>query len=194
MKSSSTFVAVQARLIAAFMVFSVLASQTAFAAGPQTAAPAPEPTLSTSQTITVPAGTVIPMTLLSQIKSKSTKVGDTVRAQVAFPITAGTQIAIPAGTYVEGTVTSLTARMKKTGQPDVQIHFTRLLYANGYVASLDAVNTQASNDIPGLGLPEVGSDAAGGSGFGAGRVLRRARRPARNRLCLHFRRLDRRRR
>ena len=170
MKSSSTFVAVQARLIAAFMVFSVLASQTAFAAGPQTAAPAPEPTLSTSQTITVPAGTVIPMTLLSQIKSKSTKVGDTVRAQVAFPITAGTQIAIHAGTYVEGTVTSLTARMKKTGQPDVQIHFTRLLYANGYVASLDAVNTQASNDIPGLGLPEVGSDAAGGSGFGAGRT------------------------
>jgi type IV secretion system protein VirB10 len=169
MKSSSTFVAVQARLIAAFMVFSVLASQTAFAAGPQAAAPVPEQT-SSSQTITVPAGTVIPMTLLSQIKSKSTKVGDTVRAQVAFPITAGTQIAIPAGTYVEGTVTSLTAQVKKTGQPDVQIHFTRLLYANGYTASLDALNTQASNRMPGSVLPAVASGAAGGNGFGAGRT------------------------
>jgi hypothetical protein len=168
MTSSSALVAAQLRLIAGFLVLSVVASQTAFAAGAQAAAQPPEQTIATSQTITVPAGTVIPMTLLSQIKSKSTKVGDTVRAQVAFPITAGTQIAIPAGTYVEGVVTSLTAQAKKTHQPDVEIHFTRLLYANGYVALLDAVNTQASNEIPGSALPAVASDAA--SGFGAGRT------------------------
>ena len=33
--------------------------------------------------------------------------------------------------------------------PDVEIHFTRLLYANGYTASLDAANTQAKNEAPG---------------------------------------------
>jgi len=37
------------------------------------------------------------MTLVSPIKSKSTKVGDAVRAVVAFPITVGGQVAIPAG-------------------------------------------------------------------------------------------------
>ena len=157
MKSISASVAVPLRLIAGFLVLSVSASQTAFAAGPQAPASVLDQTSSSSQTI-VPAATVIPLTLLSQIKSKSTKVGDTVRAQVAFPITVGTQMAIPAGTYVEGVVTSLTAQVKKTGQPDVQIHFTRLVYANGYVATLDAANTQASNVVPGPSLPEQLSD------------------------------------
>ena len=129
MKLGSAFALVQSQFIAGLLVLSVLASQTAFAAGPQVPAPAPSGT--PAQTITVPAGTVVPLTLVGQIKSKSTKVGDTVRAVVAFPITVGTQVAIPAGTYVEGVVTSLTAQAKTTHQPDVQIHFTRLLYANG---------------------------------------------------------------
>jgi hypothetical protein len=170
MKSISASVAVPFRLIAGFLVLSVSASQTAFAAGPQAPAPAPEQASSTSQTITVPTATVIPLTLVSQIKSKSTKVGDTVRAQVAFPITVGAQVAIPAETYVEGVVTSLTPQMKKTGQPNVEIHFTRLVYANGYVATLDAANTQASNQAPGSALPETLSEVAAPGGAGAGRT------------------------
>ena len=158
MKSKTACMAVQFRLIAGLLVATVFATQPAFA---RVQAAAPEQTTTTSQMITVPPGTVVPLTLLNPIKSKSTKVGDAVRAQVAFPITVGTQVAIPAGTYVEGVVTSLTARVKKTGQPDVQIHFTRLLYANGYTVSLDAVNTQASNEVPAL------DDAMG---FGAGRT------------------------
>jgi hypothetical protein len=158
MKSTSVFVSLQLRLIAALLALSTFASQTAYAAAPQVPAALPEQTPSSGQTI-VPAATVIPLTLVSQIKSKSTKVGDAVRAQVAFPITVGTQMAIPAGTYVEGVVTSLTARVKKTGQPDVQIHFSRLVYANGYVATLDAANTQASSVVPSPPLPEQLSDA-----------------------------------
>ncbi len=68
---------------------------------------------------------------------------------VAFPVTLGDQVVIPAGTYVEGAITSLTAQAKKTHRPDVQIHFTRLLYANGYTAMLDATNTQAAVEVPG---------------------------------------------
>lgn len=169
MKSISMSVAVPFRLIAGLLVLSVFASQTAFAAGPQALAPAPEQASASAQTVTVPAATVIPLTLVSQIKSKSTKVGDPVRAQVAFPITVGAQVAIPAGTYVEGVVTSLTAQAKKTRQPDVQIHFTRLVYANGYVATLDAANVQASNRVPGALPPDLLSAAAPGTG-GAGRT------------------------
>ena len=159
MKRRSVSTLAPSPLIAALLVLSVLGSQTAFAAGPQSP-PSPDP----ASTITVPAGTPIPLTLISPIKSKSTKVGDAVRAVVAFPITVGTQIAIPAGTYVEGTVTSLTPQMKKTRLPDVQIHFTRLLYTNGYTASLDASNTQARNQLPNA-YPETLADAQPLNGY-----------------------------
>jgi hypothetical protein len=101
--------------------------------------------------IVVPQVTKIPLTLLTPIKAKSTKPGDTVRAAVAFPVTIGTQIAIPAGTYVEGVVNSVTIRAKKTKQPAVEIHFTRLLYANGYSVTLDAASMQAMMTPPDTG-------------------------------------------
>lgn len=166
MKNRSVSALVPSPLIAALLVLSVVGSQTAFAAGPQAAAPMSRQ----AATITVPAGTVVPLTLVSPIKSKSTKVGDAVRAVVAFPVTVGAQIAIPAGTYVEGVVTALTAQTKKTRMPDVEIHFTRLLYANGYTASLDAANTQAKNEAPGAGLPELASDVVAPDAFGPGRT------------------------
>lgn len=160
-RSVSAFVPsplVPSPLVAALLVLSVVGSQTAFAAGPQASVPAPEQA-ATPATITVPAGTVVPLTLVGPIKSKSTKVGDAVRAVVAFPVTVGTQIAIPAGTYVEGTVTLLTAQTKKTRQPDLQIHFTRLLYTNGYTASLDAASTQAKNEVPEANSAELAANA-----------------------------------
>jgi hypothetical protein len=101
-----------------------------------------------AQSVTVPAGTAIPLTLVSPIKSRSTKRGDTVRAMVAFPVTTGTQLAIPAGTYVEGTVTRLVPNTLKNKMPEVEIHFTRMVFTNGYAVHLDASSTQARLDDP----------------------------------------------
>jgi type IV secretion system protein VirB10 len=164
----------QLRLIVVVVLSSFCLVQTAMPAGVTT--PTVEQEQAASQgvpaagtvapTITVAPGTVVPMTLVSPIKSKSTKVGDTVRAQVAFPITVGERVAIPAGTYVEGVVTSLTAQAKKTRQPVVEIHFTRLVYANGYTAAVDAANTQASNEIPGTASPVLRADSGGMAGGG----------------------------
>jgi hypothetical protein len=112
------------------------------------AAQAPTTPVTPASTILVPQGTSVPLTLVSPIKSKSTRVGDTVRAVVAFPVTVGTQLAIPAGTYVEGMVTAVTARAPHTHLPSVQIHFTRLLFANGYSVPLDAANTDARMTLP----------------------------------------------
>jgi type IV secretion system protein VirB10 len=115
----------------------VPAGQIAPAPARQTA-PAP-----TAQAITVPTGTTVQLTLMSSVKSKSTKPGDTVRAVVAFPVTIGTQQAIPAGTFVEGVVSRVTARPPAGQQPSFRIHFTRLVFSNGYAVSLDGENTQA---------------------------------------------------
>jgi type IV secretion system protein VirB10 len=151
----------QLPLVAALLIATVSAEPTLMAAGiqiPQQGPPSPAPA-----TITITAGTVVPLTLVSPIKSKSTKVGDAVRAVVAFPIAAGDKVAIPAGTFVEGMITSLTARAKGTHQPDVQIHFTRLLYANGYAVALDAANTRAAVEAPGT-TPRVVADNDGMAG------------------------------
>lgn len=119
------------------------------ASAPQSAVAAP----AVAGTIDVPAGTKIPLNLVTQIMSKSTKPGATVRAVVAFPVTVGTQLAIPAGTFVEGQLVSATAKSaKKTrygaantaSSSGLQIHFTKLVYANGYTVMLDAQNTDAS--------------------------------------------------
>ncbi|RSL16639.1 type IV secretion system protein VirB10 [Edaphobacter aggregans] len=134
---------------AALLMVAVSTRQVVIAAEVQAPVPAQETATPAVQTITIPPGTVVPLTLVSPINGRSTKVGDAVRAVVAFPVTVGDQVAIPAGTYVEGTITSLTAQAKKTQQQNVQIHFTRLLYANGYTAMLDAANTWAAVEVPG---------------------------------------------
>jgi hypothetical protein len=95
-----------------------------------------------SPTIVVPAGTAVQLTLMSAVKSKSTKAGDAVRAVVAFPVTIGTQLAIPAGTFVDGDVLQVTAR-PKNGQPSLRVHFTRLVFSNGYSVTLNGENTEA---------------------------------------------------
>ncbi len=95
------------------------------------------------QSVTIPTGTTIQLTLMSAVKSKSTHAGDTVRAVVAFPVTIGTQLAIPAGTFVDGDVIGVTPRAKPGQQPSFRVHFTRLIFSNGYSVALNGENTQA---------------------------------------------------
>jgi len=144
--------------VAVLLIAAVFGVQTSVAVS-QGAVSAPAPGSNappvTASTITIPAGTAIPLTLVSSIKSKSSKAGDTVRAIVAFPVTSGTQMAIPAGTYAEGVLSAVTARAPHTNLPAVQIRFTRLLFANGYSVQIDADNTQAE-----LALPATGSEPA----------------------------------
>lgn len=134
------------RCVALCSAQALLMSQIAYPVSAQ----APVERVPPAQTLTVPAGTTIPLTLVSPIKQKTTHVGDGVRAQVAFPITVGTQVAIPAGTYVEGLLQAITPATRKN-PASVKVHFTRLVYANGYTVALNAENTEASVAIPAIG-------------------------------------------
>jgi type IV secretion system protein VirB10 len=125
------------------MIASLLVTQNPVQS-PQTLSPAqPNPTPPAGEMISLPAGTSVPLSLMNSIKSKSTKPGDQVRAVVAFPVTVGSRLAIPAGTFAEGTVTQVSARPTANQAPTVRIHFTRLLFTNGYSVTLNAENTQA---------------------------------------------------
>lgn len=162
----------QFRLVAAFLIASVCSAQTPLPAPGTSNSPAPIPAPA-SGTITVTTGTTVPLTLVTPIKSKSTHPGDTVRAVVAFPVTVGTQMAIPAGAYVQGMVTALSVRDKQTRMPSVQIHFTQLLFANGYSVPLDGVNTEAMMMEPAALFPSTyeladARDGAPSIGFAPG--------------------------
>jgi hypothetical protein len=115
------------------------------AAQQQTAQAQQQAPANASRMVMVPAGTQIELTLSSPIRTKSTKAGDTVRAVTAFPVTVNTQLAIPAGTYVQGTV----EKVGKSGGPGhagLQIRFTRMVFANGYSVPLDGATAEARAD------------------------------------------------
>ena len=56
------------------------------------------------ESITVPAGTKIPLMLKQGITTKNAHVGDPVYAQTSFPVTMNDHIAIPSGTLVQGEI------------------------------------------------------------------------------------------
>jgi type IV secretion system protein VirB10 len=124
-------------LIAAFTNLAQAATANSQAAAPeQSPARAPQ-----SQTLVIPTGTRIPMSLASPIQVKSARPGAAVRAVTGFPVTVGSQLAIPAGTYVEGVIDKV-VKHGRTG-PTLQMHFTRILYSNGYSTAIDGTNVMA---------------------------------------------------
>jgi hypothetical protein len=88
------------------------------------------------QSIKLASGTKIPLTLKQGITTKSARPGDPVYAQTAFPITADNQIAIPAGTYVQGEVRQVVRPGRVKGRAELQMSFTSMIFPNGYTVML----------------------------------------------------------
>lgn len=120
------------------------------------------------QTIVIPAGTRIPLSLSSPVPAKLAKPGYAVRAVSVFPVTVGAQLAIPVGTYVEGAIEKV-KKVSSSG-PSMQVHFTRIVFPSGYAVPVDAANTQAQAGADGSDAPIVATTAgesAGGAGVPA---------------------------
>ncbi len=98
-----------------------------------------------SASLTLPAGTQIPLKLAQGISTKSAKVGDAVYAETVFPITISDKIVIPAGTYVQGRITDIKRPGRVKGKAEFLMHFTTLVYHNGYTVMLPG----AVENLPG---------------------------------------------
>lgn len=114
---------------------------------PSGPAPAQTPKADDKQVVTIPAGTRIPLTLANPIKPKAARRGDSVRAVTAFPVAVDAQVAIPAGVYVEGVIDKL-LKKDRWGHPGFEVHFTRMVFPNGYVLQLEAESEQARAGEP----------------------------------------------
>jgi type IV secretion system protein VirB10 len=91
---------------------------------------------SEGKSIIVPTGTKIPLVLKQGISTKNAKPGDHVYLQTNFPYVQDGRMVIPEGTYVQGEITSVNRAGRVKGRAEVMMHFTTLIYPNGYTVSL----------------------------------------------------------
>jgi hypothetical protein len=111
----------------------------------------PQPTSASHKPIiTIPEGTKIALELTAPIYSKTAKPGDGVYAATAFPVSIHNQMAIPPGTYVEGRLDAVTSPAWKTGRAQLQMHFTKMIFANNFVTEFGSAPEHTARNIPGV--------------------------------------------
>jgi hypothetical protein len=104
--------------------------------------------LNDDQLISVPAGTHIALSLIVPIHTKTVHRGEAVHLETQSPVIVDNQVAIPARTYVEGVIDKINKQDSASHTGGLQIHFTRLIFSNGYEVRLDGAILQTKLEIP----------------------------------------------
>lgn len=121
-------------------------------------APQTGQTTGTHGPLVVPSGTLVPLVVMRPVRMESAKAQDALYAQTSYPVAIGGRMAIPAGTFVEGTIVSLTRPTRKVSESSLRVQFTKLVFANGYTVPLGdssaganimyvTVNVSTANDL-----------------------------------------------
>ncbi len=95
--------------------------------------------------LTIPSGTKVPLALKQSISTKNARDGDAVYAVTTFPVVINERIVIPAGTYVQGRISSVKRGGHVKGRAEVLMHFSTLIYPSGYTVVLPG----AVENVPG---------------------------------------------
>jgi hypothetical protein len=94
-----------------------------------------------SSAFTLPAGTKLPLGLLRPLSVKNTKPGANVYMQVTFPVTAGSQMLIPPGSYLQGVIGKIIRRDRSKATLEFELKSANLIFSSGYTVALTgAVN------------------------------------------------------
>jgi hypothetical protein len=109
----------------------------------QAACMAQTPAAANAVTI-LPSGTKLEVALVRPLWANAAAPGSQIYAQTTFPVVEGDRVVIPAGTYVEGTIEKLTRPTRRSNHAQVEVLFTEIVFANGYVVPLPALETAAS--------------------------------------------------
>lgn len=142
--------------------------------------PAPR-AASNGQTILIPAGTRLGVTLENGISTNSAKPGDSVYFRTSFPVTMNNKVVIPVGSYLRGEVTESKRPGRVKGKGQLRIRLNTLILPNGYTVDLNAephsadgggTKTDSEGKITGPGgkgkdAATVATTTATGAGIGA---------------------------
>ena len=93
---------------------------------------------SNPNTVTIPAGTKIPLSLKQAISTKNAREGDSVYAETAFPYVIGDRVIVPAGSYVQGNISHVERAGRVKGRAELLMHFTSIIFPSGYTVMLPA--------------------------------------------------------
>jgi len=145
-------------------------------------APAPAPRAAgNGQTITVPAGTRLGVTMENGISTNSAKPGDSVYFRTSFPVTMNNKVVIPVGSYLRGEVTESKRPGRVKGKGELRIRLNTLILPNGYTVDLNAephstdaggTKTDSEGKITGPGgkgkdAETIATTTVAGAGIGA---------------------------
>jgi hypothetical protein len=126
-------------LLTVLLISGVAFGQAGDAAKASTAAVAATPTpaaVPDPNAITIPAGTKIPLSLKQAISTKNAREGDAVYAETAFPFVMDSRIVIPAGSFIQGTISHVERAGHGHGRAEILMHFTAIIYPSGYTVML----------------------------------------------------------
>jgi len=129
---------------AAIALFASL-SFPALSAQPAPSQASQTPSTSTAAAFVLPAGTKLQLSLTRPIWAKTAKAGDPLYAQTNFPVAAANEIAIPAGTYVEGRIGSITRPTRKLSRAEIDVTPAKIIFANGYTIVLPTAGSSSPN-------------------------------------------------
>ncbi len=127
-------------IIGIFLVSGLAAAQV----NPATPSAPPAATTDAAQ-LTIPSGTRVPLALKQSVSTKNAREGDAVYAVTTFPVVINERIVIPAGTYVQGRISSVKRGGHIKGRAEVLMHFSTLIYPSGYTVVLPG----AIENVPG---------------------------------------------
>lgn len=122
----------QTALISAFFLLTAGAGLT----GSQAQAQQVAATTNVEPALAIPAGATMQVVLIRPVWAGTASPGASIYAQTTFPVTVGGKIAVPPGTFVEGRLEKVTRPARRSNRGELQILFTHIIFANGYVAAL----------------------------------------------------------
>jgi hypothetical protein len=111
------------------------ASDSAPAPAPNNATPG-APGSANSSSVTIPAGTKIPLSLAQAISTKNAREGDAVYATTVFPFVMNERVIVPAGSYIQGSISHVERAGHGSGRAEILMHFTAIIFPGGYTVML----------------------------------------------------------
>lgn len=125
--------------------------------------------------VSVPAGTSLQTTLASSVSSETARIGDRVTVQLASPVAFNGELALPAGTQVEGQVTRVTKAGFTGRNGELEVRFNTATLPSGQRVPLSGrIETEDGSGVlrGGTNKGRVGKAALKtGGGAAAGALL-----------------------